>query len=97
MQIHTEFREFRGIPGKIYYKNTAEFREIPRNSVYFSKNSVFRRKWKKHFRGHPNPTPSPASEMWPPEPKSGGGAYTAHSPACEGGGGDPIQTTGEKA
>ena len=36
--------KFRGIPGKIYYKNTAEFREIPRNSVCFSKNSVFRRK-----------------------------------------------------
>ncbi len=53
MQIHTESTKFRGIPGKIYYKNTAEFREIPRNSVCFSTNSVFRRKWKKHFRGHP--------------------------------------------
>ncbi len=51
MQIHTEFR---GILGKIYFKNTAEFREIPRNSVCFLKNSVFRRKWKKHFLGHPN-------------------------------------------
>jgi hypothetical protein len=36
--------KFRGIPGKIHYKNTAEFREIPRNSLYFLKNSVFRRK-----------------------------------------------------
>jgi hypothetical protein len=32
MQIHTEFR---GIPGKIYYKNTAKFREILRNSAEF--------------------------------------------------------------
>jgi hypothetical protein len=45
-----------GIPrnsGKFTAKNTAEFREIPRNSVCFSKNSVFRRKSKTHFRGHP--------------------------------------------
>jgi hypothetical protein len=34
MQIHTEFRE---IPGKLYYKNTTEFREIPRISMCFFK------------------------------------------------------------
>jgi hypothetical protein len=43
MQIHTEFRV---IPGNFTAKNTAEFRKIPRNSVCFSKNSVFRRKSK---------------------------------------------------
>ena len=36
-----------GIP----YANTYG---IPRNSVCFSKNSVFRRKSKTHFRGHPS-------------------------------------------
>jgi len=46
--------EFRGIPVLFTAKNTAEFRGIPRNSVCFSKNSVFRRKSKTHFRGHPN-------------------------------------------
>jgi hypothetical protein len=51
MQIH---KEFRGIPGSFTLKNTAEFRGIPRNSVCFSKNSVFRRKSKTHFRGHPS-------------------------------------------
>jgi hypothetical protein len=29
MQIRTEFREFREIPGKFYCKKTAEFRGIP--------------------------------------------------------------------
>ena len=50
MQIHTEFR---GIPrnsGQFYCK---KYRGISRNSVCFSKNSVFRRKSKTHFRGHP--------------------------------------------
>ena len=42
-----------GIPGNFTAKNTAEFRGISRNSVSFSKNSVFRRKSKTHFRGHP--------------------------------------------
>jgi hypothetical protein len=46
--------EFRGIPGNFTAKNTAEFRGISRNSVCFSKNSVFRRKSKTHFRGHPS-------------------------------------------
>ncbi len=45
--------EFRGIPANFSAKNTAKFRGIPRNSVCFSKNSVFRRKSKTHFRGHP--------------------------------------------
>jgi hypothetical protein len=42
-----------GIPrnsGNFYCK---KYRGIPRNSVCFSKNSVFRRKSKTHFRGHP--------------------------------------------
>ncbi len=43
-----------GIPGNFTAKNTAEFRGISRNSVCFSKNSVFRRKSKTHFRGHPS-------------------------------------------
>jgi hypothetical protein len=45
--------KFRGIPSKFYCKNAADFRGISRNSVGFSKNSVFRRKLKKQFRGHP--------------------------------------------
>ncbi len=45
--------EFRGIPGIFTAKNTAEFRGIPRNSGCLSQNSVFRRKSKTHFRGHP--------------------------------------------
>jgi hypothetical protein len=49
--------EFRGIPGIFTAKNTAEFCRILRNSVCFSKNSVFRRKSKTHFRGHPTPDP----------------------------------------
>ncbi len=77
MQIHTEFR---GIPGNFTAKNTAEFRGISRNSVCFSKNSVFRRKSKTHFRGHPMYVPSSelglsqplychaASVPLPPEP-----------------------------
>ena len=43
-----------GIPANFTAKNTAKFCGIPRNSVYFSKNSVFRRKSKTHFRGHPS-------------------------------------------
>ena len=49
--------EFPGIPGNFTAKNTAEFRGISRNSVCFSKNSVFRRKSKTHFRGHPSRNP----------------------------------------
>ncbi len=51
------FAEFREIPGSFTAKNTAEFRGIPRNFVCFSKNSVFRRKSKTHFRGHPTCSP----------------------------------------
>jgi hypothetical protein len=36
--------------GQFYCK---KYRGIPRNFVCFSKNSVFRRKSKTHFRGHP--------------------------------------------
>jgi hypothetical protein len=53
MQIHTEFR---GIPASFTSKNTAEFR-------MFFKNSVFRRKSKTHFRGHPSITPH-SSLLW---------------------------------
>jgi hypothetical protein len=50
MQIHTEFREIQRNSGKFYCK---KYRGISRNSVCISKNSVFRRKSKTHFRGHP--------------------------------------------
>jgi hypothetical protein len=45
-----------GIPRNFTAKNTAEFCEIPWHSVCFSKNSVFHRKSKTHFRGHPKPS-----------------------------------------
>jgi hypothetical protein len=45
-----------------YIRNSAEYRKIllqkiPRKSVSFSKKSVFRRKTKTHFCGHPTPIP----------------------------------------
>jgi hypothetical protein len=52
MQIHTEVR---GIPRNSGHFYCKKYRGIPRNSVGFSKNSVFRRKSKTHFRGHPTP------------------------------------------
>ncbi len=56
--------EFRGIPANFTAKNTAKFRGIPRYSVCFSKNSVFRRKSKTHFRGHPKCSPRPGQVVW---------------------------------
>jgi hypothetical protein len=43
-----------GIPYANTYGIPVNFTANPRNSVCFSKNSVFRRKSKTHFRGHPN-------------------------------------------
>jgi hypothetical protein len=60
MQIHTEFRE---IPGKIYYKNTAEF------LVFFKKFRIPPKvekalPWTPQFRG-PTPSNGPCNELAP--------------------------------